>query len=304
MSGVAVVFSGQGAQRVGMGASLVASSKAAAAVFAKADEVLGFSLSEACFVGPAERLTPTDVCQPALYVHGLAAVAAFQERFPEAAVVAAAGLSLGELTALQVANVFDFATGLCVVAERGRLMQLACEASEGGMVSLIGGTPEAAVSLAAELDLDVANRNCPGQIVLSGALAAIEEAAAHAKGLGFKMAAKLDVAGAYHSRLMAPAAAAFADFLSRQTFRAPEIPVFSNVTGLEHDDPAKIKELLVAQVTGTVRWEDCFAGILARQPSAILEAGPGGVLAGLAKRISRDCSVRPLSEAADLEALG
>lgn len=285
-----------------MGQSLAAHSAAARQLFEEADRILGFDLSVLCWEGPAEKLTPTSVCQPALYVHGLAALAALREVTGEPAIATTAGLSLGELTALQVAGVYSFEDGLRLVAERGRLMQEACESSAGGMVSLIGGTEEAAFAMATEHDLDVANVNCPGQIVLSGELAGVDAAAAAAKAAGFKMAVKLDVAGAYHSRLMAPAREAFAAFVEQMTFEAPRIPVFSNVTGTEHTTPAEIKRLLVAQVTSPVRWDKCLEGCLAKQPEVLFECGPGTILAGHMKRVNRDASVKPLGEFANLPA--
>lgn len=297
---IAFLFSGQGAQKVGMGRSLTQSSAAAQEKFETADRVLDFSLSQLCFEGAPEKLTPTSVCQPALYVHGLAAIAAYAERLGPPDIACTAGLSLGELTALHLAGVFSFEDGLRVVAERGRLMQEACEGSAGGMVSLIGGTPKAAFDLAREHDLDVANLNCPGQIVLSGDLARIDSATAAAKGAGFKMAAKLDVAGAYHSRLMQPAAEAFAHFLSGIDFADPQVPVYSNVTGQPHTTAAEIKRLLVEQVTSPVRWEDCLRACLTHNPQALYECGPGNVIAGHMKRIDRDVSVKPLGEFGDL----
>lgn len=300
---VALIFSGQGAQAVGMGKSLAANSAAARELFAQADEAFGESLSTLCFEGPQEALTPTRICQPALYVHGLAVVAALRElgKLPE--VKAAAGLSLGELTALQFAGVYDFATGLKIVAERGRLMQEACDASAGGMASLIGGTPEAAVELAQKHDLDVANFNCPGQIVLSGDKARVQSAAAEAKEAGFKMALPLDVAGAYHSRLMQPAADSFAAFLAELEFQEPSLAVFTNVTGQQVTSTQEIKEMLVRQVTSSVRWEDCFRAAQGLGVEGFYECGTGNVLAGLAKRIDRSASVKTLNEWDHLQAL-
>ena len=295
------IFSGQGAQQIGMGKSLVEQSAAARRCFERAGEVLPFDLQAICFEGPEAALTETKVCQPALYVHGYSIVEALREagKLPE--IGAACGLSLGELTAYAVAGVFDFETGLRVVAERGRLMQEACEATQGGMASLIGGDIPSAEKLAAECDVDLGNLNCPGQTVLSGEAVKVQDAVSKAKAAGFKMAVPLKVAGAYHSRLMQPAADQFAAFLdSLPTFNEPQIPVFSNFTGKQISDPAEIKSALVAQVTSTVCWTDCFSGVVSLGINEFYECGPGGVLAGLAKRIDREAKVTSLSEYQDL----
>lgn len=297
---IGLIFSGQGAQSVGMGRSLYENSAAARRLFDEASEVLPFDLKQICFEGPEEELTRTHVCQPALYVHGLAVVAALKElnQLPE--VGAAAGLSLGELTALAYAGVFDFATGVQIVAERGRLMQVACDATQGAMTSLIGGDLEKAYNLAKQFDVDVANLNCPGQTVISGDKEKVAAATAAAKEAGFKMAVPLKVAGAYHSRLMQSAADSFKAFLADKPFAKPAIPVFTNTTGRQVSEPEEIKAALVTQVVSSVRWEDCFRGIASLGIDEMYECGPGGTLAGLAKRIDRAASVRSLSEYSDL----
>lgn len=297
---VAFIFSGQGAQAVGMGKSLCDGSAAARSVFEQANEVLGWDLKTACFEGPTETLTETRVCQPALYVHGVAVVEALREQGKLPDIGGAAGLSLGELTALHIAGVFDFATGLEIVAKRGALMQEACEATSGGMTSLLGGDLQAAYDLAQKHDVDVANLNCPGQTVLSGDKDKIAAAGADAQEAGFKRAIPLNVAGAYHSRLMQPAADAFSEFLSNKAFSEPTIPVFTNTSGQQVNNPSDIKQALVQQVVSAVRWEDCFRGLISLGLTEFYECGPGGTLAGLAKRIDRDARVTSLSEYADL----
>lgn len=295
------IFSGQGAQQVGMGKSLSDHSAAAHACFDSANEQLPFDLKQLCFEGPESELTETKICQPALYVHGYSIVAALREAGKLPPIGAACGLSLGELTAYAVAGVYDFATGLRIVAERGRLMQECCESTQGGMASLIGGDVPAAEKLATACDVDLGNINCPGQTVLSGEAGKIKQAIAKAKDAGFKMALPLKVAGAYHSRLMQPAADQFEAFLHElPDFNAPQVPVFSNATGERIEDPAEIKRALVAQVTSTVRWTDCFTGAAKLNIIDFYECGPGGVLAGLAKRIDRDRAVTSLSEYGDL----
>ena len=304
----ALLFAGQGAQKVGMGKSLFENSDAARALYEEADRVLGWSLTQVSFEGPEAELTQTRVCQPALFVHGLAlhAVLAGQGKLGDVSM--ALGLSLGEVTAYTAAGVFDFATGLRVVAERGRLMQAACEQSLGGMAAIIGEERAKVAELCAAFDIEAANFNAPGQIIVSGEKAKIDAAVAAAKDLGIKKVIALNVAGAYHSRLMEPARAAFAAFLDTVPFSAPRFTVFTNTTGQAVAEPDAIKDALVKQVVSSVLWEDCMrsavaTGVAAQGAApAFLELGPGGVLAGLAKRTDKAWSVRSLSEFADCAA--
>ncbi len=294
---VGLLFSGQGAQKVGMGRGLHEHSARARELYAAADAALGWRLTEYSFNGPDATLTETRVCQPALFVHGYALFAELEAAGKLNGAKAALGLSLGELTALTAAGAFDFETGLRVVAERGRLMQEACEASEGTMASLIGGSPEAAQELCAAHDVDMANLNCPGQIVISGERAKVEDAVADAKAGGvFKMVVPLNVAGAYHSRLMEPARRAFEVFLAGVEIRTPGFTVFSNVTGRAVADPAEIRHCLVEQVVSNVRWEECMRGAAALGFHQFYEFGPGGVLAGLARRIDRALAVTSVQD--------
>lgn len=216
----------------------------------------------------------------------------------------ALGLSLGELTALAVAGAVDFATGLKVVAERGRLMQMACDATKGGMASLIGGSPEAVETLCKEFDLDISNRNCPGQIVVSGEQGKINALVEKAKGMGvFKMVIPLKVAGAYHSRLMKLASESFENFLKEIPFKTPAIPVYTNVTGKQVSDPEEIKQMLVKQVVSTVRWEDCVRSAMATGTTSFYECGPGGILTGMGKRIDKALQITPLDSWGDIQAV-
>jgi [acyl-carrier-protein] S-malonyltransferase len=301
----ALLFAGQGAQKIGMGKSLYENSATARALYDEADRVLGWSLTQLSFEGPDAELTQTKVCQPALFVHGLALHAILKEQGKLADVSLALGLSLGEVTAYTAADVFDFATGLRVVAERGRLMQVACEQSLGGMAAVIGEERAKVAELCAAFDVEAANFNAPGQIIISGDKAKIAAAVAAAKDLGIKRVMPLNVAGAYHSRLMEPARAAFAAFLDTVPFAAPRFTVFTNTTGQAVSDPAALKAALVKQVVSSVLWEDCMrsavaAGVAADgAPPAFLELGPGGVLAGLAKRTDKAWSVRSFAEFAD-----
>lgn len=299
----ALLFAGQGAQKVGMGKSLYENSATARALYDEADRVLGWSLTKVSFEGPDTELTQTKVCQPALFVHGLALHAILAEQGKLADVSMALGLSLGEVTAYAAAGVFDFATGLRVVAERGRLMQVACEQTVGGMAAIIGEERAKVAEFCAAFDIEAANFNAPGQIIVSGEKAKVEAAVAAAKDHGIKKVIPLNVAGAYHSRLMEPARAAFAAFLDTVTFAAPKFTVFTNTTGQAISEPAALKAALVKQVVSSVLWEDCMrSAVAAGVVPSFLELGPGGVLAGLAKRTDKSWSVRSVSEFADLAA--
>jgi [acyl-carrier-protein] S-malonyltransferase len=290
----ALLFSGQGAQKVGMGADLFDRSPSARSLYELADNLLGWPLGEYSFRGPVETLTETRVCQPALYVHGLAILAAFQDltgrplRFE-----AAAGLSLGEYTAHAAAGSFTFQTGLELVKERGRLMQESCNATAGTMITLIGATPEQAREIADRCGVDVANLNCPGQIVLSGGLKEMEGVAAAAQKKGVRRVIPLKVAGAYHSRLMAGAATGLAHYLTRAEIAAPKVPVVANFTADITDGADQILRALEAQVCGSVRWEESVRRLIGLGFTDFVECGPGGVIAGMVRRI--DPAARCLS---------
>jgi [acyl-carrier-protein] S-malonyltransferase len=287
-----------------MGRSLCEQSAAAGALYEKANNVLGWDLKNISFTGPESELTPTGVCQPALLVHGLATLAALQEagkiRVGEPA--AAAGLSLGELTACCAAGVFDFATGLRIVAERGRLMQQACEQTSGSMAAIIGEERAKVEELCREFDIEAANFNAPGQIIVSGEKAKVATAVAAARARGMAKVMPLNVAGAYHSRLMEPARAAFAAFLEPIPFAAPKFPVVANTTGRMIAEPADIKAALAKQVVSPVRWEDCMRSLAAAGTTEFWELGPGGVLSGLARRTEKSWIVKSFSEFAGLAA--
>ena len=285
-----------------MGKSLYENSAAARALYDEANRVLGWELTKLSFEGPDAELTQTKVCQPALFVHGMALHAALkeQEKLPE--VKFALGLSLGEVTALTAAGVFDFATGLKVVAERGRLMQVACEQMVGGMAAIVGEERSTVAGLCQEFDVEAANFNAPGQIIISGEKTKIQAAVAAAKARGIKKAMELNVAGAYHSRLMVPARDAFAKFLETVPFAAPKFAVFTNTTGQAVCAPDDIRAALVKQVVSSVLWEDCMRSAAAAGATEFLELGMGGVLAGLARRINKDWPVKSLAEFADITA--
>jgi [acyl-carrier-protein] S-malonyltransferase len=299
---LALLFAGQGAQKVGMGKSLYEGSAAARALYDEADRVLGWSLTKVSFEGPEAELTQTKVCQPALYVHGLALLAALEEKGKLPSVSMALGLSLGEVTALTAAGVFDFATGLKVVAERGRLMQVACEKSTGGMAAIIGEERAKIEELCREFDIQAANFNAPGQIIVSGEKSQVEALVAAAKDRGLKRVIALNVAGAYHSRLMEPAREEFARYLAGIEFKAPGFTVFTNTTGQAVSAPEQIREALVKQVVSSVLWEDCMRSAVAAGATEFWECGPGAILAGLAKRTDKAWVVKSFAEYADVSA--
>ena len=285
-----------------MGRSLCAGSSGVRALYDEANRVLGWDLARICFEGPDAELTPTRVCQPALFVHGMALHTILREQGKLDGVAFALGLSLGEITALTAAGVFDFATGLRVVAERGRLMQLACEQSNGTMASIIGEERAKIDELCREFGVEMANLNCPGQIVISGDKTRVSTAVAAARDRGMRKVIPLNVAGAYHSRLMEPARAAFAAFLAGITFGRPNLTVFTNTTGKTVAEPDEIRTALVKQVVSPVLWEDCLRGAAAAGATEFWELGPGAVLAGLARRTNRDWPVRSFAEWADFAA--
>ena len=287
-----------------MGASLCDASAAARALYEQANQLLGWDLRSISFSGPESELTQTKVCQPALFTHGLATLAALREagKVPTGEPAMALGLSLGELTAYCAAGVFDFATGLRIVAERGRLMQEACEATSGGMAAVIGEERGRVVELCRDFDVEAANFNAPGQIIISGEKNRIAAAVAGTKERGMKKVMPLNVAGAYHSRLMEPARAAFAAFLAPIPFAAPRFTVFTNTTGAAISDPAAIKGALISQVVSSVLWEDCMRAAAVAGATEFWELGPGGVLAGLARRTEKTWTVRSFAEFTDVSA--
>jgi [acyl-carrier-protein] S-malonyltransferase len=290
MKKIALLFAGQGAQTVGMGRDLAEQFPTAADLFQKADDVLGRKLSEIAWNGPIDALTKTSNCQPALFVHGLACLSILRDLagFP---IGGAAGLSLGEMTAHAAAGTFDFENGLKLVQRRGELMDEACEKTSGGMAALIGADENVVRQLAADEDVDVANINAPGQIVISGELAKVEAAVGVAKEYGIRRATMLNVAGAYHSRLMESAYEKLGAVLQHVPMQPPSFPVISNVTGEEVRTPVEIRRTLQDQVTGTVRWLDCMERLAELGCDFFIELGPGGVLAGLLRRTLKGVDV-------------
>ena len=297
MAKVAFMFPGQGSQSVGMGAGLVESMPAAKQLFTDASESLGYDLLEICLNGPAERLNATDISQPAIFVTSLAALESLRQAEPNTfeECVATAGLSLGEYTALVFAGAMTFKDGLKVVQKRGLAMQAAAEATPSGMVSIVGGDLALVESIVNEAKsagpLQIANYLCPGNIVVSGTLAALEEVDKVAEVRGGRTK-RLAVAGAFHTDLMKPADDRLAEALQSIEIRGPRIPVWSNVDAKPHTDPQEIRSLLIQQVLNPVKWEETMRNLLAAGIEQFYEIGPGRVLAGLLKRVNRKMECR------------
>lgn len=289
----AFLFPGQGAQSVGMGRELVADVPAAKSIFDRAAKVLGYDLAQVCFEGPAEKLDSTVYSQPALFVTSVAALAAMNDKFNDVVEACgyAAGLSLGEYTALFFAGVISFEDGVRVVAERGAAMQAAADAVPSGMVSILGLERDKVEQLCSESAqgevLQIANLLCPGNIVVSGTKSACERVAKAAEAAGAMKTIPLAVAGAFHTSIMQPALDRLAAALKDVPLKQPRIPVVSNVDAQPHDDPEEIRRLLVQQVVSPVRWEDSMLWLLGKGVNKCYEVGPGRVLRGLMKRIDR-----------------
>lgn len=301
MAPTALLFSGQGAQRVGMGADLAEASPSARAILHLSPEVLPEDFLTVMQKGPEETLTRTAYCQPGLYLHGLALLEILRERLPQFSPAATAGLSLGEFTAHAAAGTFSPEDGLRLVARRGILMEEACTKTKGAMLALLGADEALASKVAQESGWQVANLNGGGQVVLSGPAEKLDAAQAAAKAAGVKRAIPLKVAGAYHSSLMQSAKEGLADAIQRTNLQAPKIPVSSNFLGRPASSEAEIRSSLLDQVTGTVRWETCLRQLAESGIQRFLELGPGGVLAGLAKKILPDLPCHSAGSLAELE---
>jgi [acyl-carrier-protein] S-malonyltransferase len=304
----AAIFPGQGAQLVGMGRDVADAHASAAEVFAEADQTLGFELSKLCFEGPEERLSATDIQQPAIFTTSVALfrAAVDAQRFSANDFVAMGGLSLGEYTALHLAGALSFADGLRLVARRGQLMQAAAEANTGGMVSLIGAKSEDDVlnlceRVAEHGRVRPANFNCPGQIVISGDKAACDAAAELAGEFGYRAVA-LPVAGAFHSAHMQSAAEGLRGVLAECEIRPPEIRVIANVHADYHTTPEAIRDLLVQQVISPVRWQACVERLIADGCDAFWEVGPNRHLTGMMRKINRKMPTTNISTVDDLRA--
>jgi [acyl-carrier-protein] S-malonyltransferase len=296
------VFAGQGAQVPGMGADFAASDAEIMALFDKANSVLGFDLKKTCFEGPAEELTKSNICQPAIFVTSFAAYTSFT-KLTNVSFDCAAGLSLGEWGALCAAGVLDFDSTLKVLEARGRFMQEACEATPSGMIAIVGATPEQLAALCEKSGCTVANINSAAQQVLSGSKDAIALAVTAAKEIGIRRAIPLATAGAFHSPFMQSAREKLAPVLDGITFSAPKIPVLSNVTGKPHSsDPAEIKATMLEQVTGTTNWAADIVTAKELGSDTFVEFGPGKVLSGLIAKIDASLTTANVADLASLEA--
>lgn len=300
MKKTAVMFPGQGSQAVGMGKDLVDANPNARVWFERASDALGFDLARVCFEGPAEELTRSDRAQPAIFVHSVVAWELLKSRV-ELQPVAGGGLSSGEWAALYAAGVVSFEDALRVLRVRGEAMQAACELEPSSMVSIIGLDNAKIEEICAELDIQVANYNSPGQTVVSGKADAVAKVPELAKAAGAKLAVPLTVAGAFHSRLMAPAEKTFAEFLQDIPLNAPAFPVVSNVTGVIHGSVEDIRRDMPRQITGSVRWVENVAAMAALGVEQAVECGPGKVLCGLVKRIDKSIVAHNVSDIESLE---
>jgi [acyl-carrier-protein] S-malonyltransferase len=301
MRKTALLFAGQGAQTVGMGKDLAEHFPTAKAIFAMANQALGYDLGAICFAGPEQELIKTENAQPGIFLVSWVALKLLQERCPALTFEATAGLSLGEFTALSAAGALSFEDALKVVHERGRFMQEACETTRGGMAAIMGLDEAATRDLSKQTGLAVANLNCPGQIVISGDLDRISKACELAKARGARRALPLPVAGAYHSPLMASAQPKLEMALRAGSLRPPAVPVISNVTAQPHGGTEEIRQRLVEQVTASVRWEDSMRYLLSQGFTRFIELGPGTALSGFMKRIDKTVQVLHVADAASLE---
>lgn len=306
----AFLFPGQGAQTVGMGADIAQAYPAAADVFEKANAVVGFDLRQVCFQGPAETLNTTTLSQPAIFVTSAAILAALQSEGPTAALKpdVTAGLSLGEYTALYAAGLISLEDGLRLVKRRGEAMQAAADATDGGMVSIMGLDEETVHRLchdAAEGELLApVNLNCPGQIVVSGAVGACERAAQRAPQYGAIKAIRLEVAGAFHTSMMSGAAEALREALSHCRIGAPGTPrTLANIDADYYATAAAVADGLARQLTSPILWQRCMERLLADGVEQFYEIGPGRVLTGLMKRIDRKACIVNVSRLDSLRSL-
>lgn len=300
MKKTALLFAGQGAQVIGMGKDLADAFPTARRLFDRANEVLGYDLASICFQGPEADLTRTENAQPGIYLVSWVALQVLKEHTPGLKFESTAGLSLGEFTALAAAGVMSFEDGLKVVRLRGRFMQEACEATQGTMAAIIGLDEGPTREVCVESGAELANLNCPGQIVISGELEAVAKACDMAKSRGAKRALPLTVAGAYHSKLMAGAQPKLRTALAETPLHLPAVPVISNVTAKPHATAGEIAGRLVEQVTSSVRWEESIRYLLAQGFTRFIELGPGTALTGFMKRIDKTAEVLNVADVASL----
>jgi [acyl-carrier-protein] S-malonyltransferase len=300
MQKTALLFAGQGAQVVGMGKDLAEKFPSARKWFDRANVALGYELASICFNGPEAELTKTENAQPGIFLVSWVVFELLKEQFNGLKFEAAAGLSLGEFTALTAAGAMSFEDGLRVVRERGKFMQEACDAMRGGMAAIIGLDEMPTREVCAQTGVTLANLNCPGQIVISGESERIGKAVELAKAKGAKRAIPLPVAGAYHSPLMSSAQPKLQAELAKIQISAPGVTVISNVTAQPHN--SEISARLVEQVCSSVLWENSMRYLLAQGFTRFIELGPGTALSGFMKRIDKNAQMLNVADAASLEA--
>ncbi len=301
MTKTALLFAGQGAQVVGMGKDLAERFPAGRDWFEQGNAALGYDLAATCFYGPEPELTKTENAQPGIFLASWAAFSLLKEQAPALRFDAAAGLSLGEFSALAAAGALSFVDGLKLVRERGRFMQQACEQTPGAMAAIIGLDDRATREVCVQAGVALANLNCPGQLVISGAQENIAKACELAKASGARRALPLPVAGAYHSPLMASAQPKLKAELDRVAVHPPVVPVISNVTAQPHTGAESIRELLVRQVTSSVRWEESIRYLLGQGFTRFIELGPGTALSGFMKRIDKNVQMLNVADVPSLE---
>ena len=302
---VAYVFPGQGAQSVGMGKDLYDSFDSIKALFKQADDAINFPISKICFEGPEEELRKTINAQPALVLVSIACLKAAQEVAGKTLPlpVFIAGHSLGEYTALAAANVVDFSTAVYLSRERGRLMYEAGMKQPGTMAAVLGLEEPLLAEVCKQTDTVIANINCPGQLVISGASENVARASEMAKAKGAARVTPLQVSGAFHSPLMQPAVEGMTTVLDRVSFRDPSVPVIANVTAQPLTKASQFREELLKQLTSSVQWQKSVEYMLGQGVKSLIEIGPGKVLAGLVKRISRDAEMLNISDAASVKSI-
>jgi [acyl-carrier-protein] S-malonyltransferase len=298
----ALLFAGQGAQYVGMGRDLAGRFPSCKAWFDRARAILGFDLASICFNGPEAELVRTENAQPAIFLISWIALQLLEEHLPDIDYQAAAGLSLGELTAWTAAEVFTFEDGLLIARQRGIFMQEACDLTLGGMAAILGLDIEKMHAVCAQAHVEMANLNCPGQIVISGEPEKVAKACELAKAAGAKRAVMLPVAGAYHSRLMASAQPKVEAMLNTVPMNEPVMMVIANVSARPHTEPPDIRARLIDQVVSSVRWEDSIRYLIEQGFTRFIELGPGTVLSGFVKRIDKNVQTYTVADVPSLEA--
>ena len=302
MSKTALLFAGQGAQVVGMGKDLAEKFPSAKNWFDRANAALGYDLASICFNGPEAELTKNENAQPGIFLVSWVCFELLKEKIPNLKFDASAGLSLGEFTALTAAGAMSFEDALRVVRQRGKFMQEACDTTRGGMAAVIGLDEAPTREVCLEAGVELANLNCPGQLVISGEVEKIAKAVELAKAKGAKRAIPLPVAGAYHSPLMASAQPKLQGELAKIKISAPSVPVISNVTAQPHGDATEISARLIEQVTSSVLWENSMRFLLAQGFTRFIELGSGTALSGFMKRIDKTAQMLNVADAASLEA--